>query len=323
MRSEDSLSTILLVGRNHSEGMRPLRVSEYWRLLQACPRPGVLLGQDRKGMVRDHGLSDALADRIRGLLDRVRVMAFELEQLEHSGIWTVTYFDDDFPQRLVCRLGPKAPALLHAAGDVGLLDQPGIGVVGSRDVSPEGAEAARGIAEKAVELGCPVVSGGARGVDQLAMNAAMQAGGDIIGVLAGSFMRRLQSPDVRRAIHEERAVMCTPYSPKTPFRVWNAMGRNKIIYALSKITVAVAGEMGKGGTWSGATEALEGGLRVGVWRGAGEGPGNEALEKRGAVPIRSVDELEAKLHPLHRDGGGLSEGGSSRPEQLSMFGKTA
>jgi predicted Rossmann fold nucleotide-binding protein DprA/Smf involved in DNA uptake len=70
------------------------------------------------------------------------------------------------------------------------------------------------------------------------------------------------------------------------------MARNKIVYALSAITVVVASDDGSGGTWSGATEALKAGNGiVGVWRGPGEGPGNEALETAGAVPIRDSSEI--------------------------------
>ena len=296
MRSEDSLAVILLVSRIHSKGTRPLSASEYWNLREDCPRPGVLLGKSQKELMSDYGLAEALATRVVGLMDRVRAMAFEIEQLEHSGIWTVTPFDDHFPSSLVDRLGNKAPALVHAAGSLDLLDQPGIGVVGSRNVSPEGAKVAKDIASKAVDLDLSVTSGGARGVDQLAMNAAFQAGGKVIGVLADSLVRKLRNRDVRRAIHDEQAVMCTPFDPKTPFRVWNAMGRNKLIYGLSEITLVVTSVPEKGGTWSGATEALKSGFgRVGVWRGPGEGAGNVRLQELGAEPLRAIDDLKEMI----------------------------
>lgn len=324
MRNEDSLATILLVSRIHSKGMRPLSASEYWILRQDCPRPGVLLGKSQKELMSDHGMSEGLAARVVVLMDRVRAMAFEIEQLEHSGIWTVTPFDGHFPKSLIGRLANKAPALVHAAGCLDLLDQPGIGVVGSRNVSAEGAEVAKGIASKAVDLGLSVTSGGARGVDQLAMNAALQAGGNVIGVLADSLIRKLRNRDVRRAIHDEQVVMCTPFDPKTPFKVWNAMGRNKLIYALSKITMVVTGEVGRGGTWAGAAEALERNFgRVGVWRGSGEGPGNAVLEERGAQPVRSVSELEAVLGADSEGGPQLPASDSPATEQLSLFGKSA
>lgn len=219
-----------------------------------------------------------------------------MKNLQHTDIWTVRPFDDLYPPRLLDQLGASAPALLHGAGDSGLLGQRGIGVVGSRDVSPEGAEVTKGIAAAAVDLGYSLVSGGSRGVDQLAMNAAFQSGGRIVGVLADSLIRRLRSPYIRMAIHDDRAVMCTPYSPKAPFRVWNAMGRNKIIYALSEITLVVTSMPEKGGTWSGATEALKRGFgRVGVWRGPGEGPGNARLQELGAEPLWAIDDLQEMI----------------------------
>ena len=324
MRNEDSLATILLVSRIQSKGMRPLSAPEYWKLRGTCPRPSVLLGQSEEQLVSRYGLALGLASRIVVLLDRVRAIAFELEQLEQSGIWTVTPFDEHYPSQLKERLRSMAPATVHAAGVLELFEQPGIGVVGSRDVSPKGAEVARDIAAEATDLGFSLVSGGARGVDQLAMNAAFQAGGNVIGVLADSLLRKLRNPDVRRAIHEDRAVMCTPHSPGAPFKVWTAVGRNKLIYALSEITVVVASETERGGTWSGATEALEAGFgRVVAWRGPGEGPGNRLLEERGAQPIRSIEELKAvsdeREQKVERPPGDTF----SDREQLSLFEKSA
>lgn len=324
MRSEDTLATILLVSRMHSEGTRPLSAVEFWKLRSAVSRPGVLLGETETQLMGDHGLSRELSARVVSLLDRAGVMAFEVERLEHAGVWTVTPFDEHYPIRLPDRLGTKAPALLHAAGALEVLDQPGIGVVGSRDVSPEGAATAQGVAEKAVELDFALVSGGARGVDRLAMNAALQAGGKVVGVLADSLMRQLDDPQVRRAIFDEQVVLCTPFSPRAPFKVWNAMGRNKLIYALSQVTVAIAAAAGKGGTWSGATEALQKGFgRVGVWRGPGEGLGNPLLQERGALAIRTTEDLEDVVQVKQQDDREPADGHFPSPAQLSLFEKTA
>ena len=237
-------------------------------------------------------VSGVLAERLVALLGRATSLAFELERLEHSGVQTLTPFDEHYPKNWKQRLGPKAPPLLYAAGPVELLDTAGLGVVGSRDVSPSGAEIAIAAAKCASRHSIPVVSGGARGVDQLAMNSAFDSGGAVIGLLADSLSRRLTKSDVRAAIHSGQALMCTPYNPDAGFSAGNAMGRNKLIYAQSTFTLVVATDEGKGGTWSGATEALDHKFgRVAVWRGPGEGPGNETLERRGAVPISDLDDL--------------------------------
>lgn len=304
MRSDDSLATILLVGRLAGDGAEPLKASEFWKLRELVVEPSRLLGAAEEQLIADLDLAAELAARVVALLDRATAMAFELERLGQAGISVLTPSDEHYPRRLVERVGASAPVLLYAAGAVNLLGESGIGVVGSRDVSPEGAQVAGAAAELAARVRLPLISGGARGVDQIAMNAAFEAGGVVVGVLAESLMRKLRSVDIRRAIHEGCTVMCTPYSPEAPFSVGNAMGRNKLIYALSDLTLVVAAEAETGGSWSGAAEALRRGFgRVAVWRGPGEGPGNALLEERGAVPVASIDELEsALLEPAERAG---------------------
>ena len=295
-RHDDSLATILLVSWLCANGVQPLKASEFWGLIAAIGHPGVVLGQGVDGLTRSYGLAEDLARRISALTGRATAMAFELDRLEQSRIKTVTAFDEHYPQQWLARLGAKAPPLLHGAGALGLFDTPSLGVVGSRDVAEAGGEVAKEVARLAAGQGLPLVSGGARGVDQLAMDAAFEAGGAVVGILAESLSRKLKRPDVRRAVYEGSTVMCTPYSPGAPFSAGNAMGRNKLIYAQAALTVVVASDDGSGGTWSGATEALKHRYgSVSVWRGDGEGPGNGPLQQRGAVPVASLEDIESLL----------------------------
>ena len=315
MRNDNSLATILLTSRLLDGAVKPFKAKEFWELkqklelLEQIKETRFLLGKTADELIQ-MGVSQDSATRIAELLDRATAMAFELERLDGSGIRVLTPFDEEYPQTWPERLNrkvsqrpsQKAPPVLYAAGALELLNQPGVGVVGSRDVSPEGQEIAQEAAERIASLDMTLVSGGARGVDQLSMNAAFQAGGCVVGILADSLVRKIKKSDVRQAIYEGQTVMCTPYNPDAPFSVGNAMGRNKLIYALSELTFVVACEPDKGGTWSGATEALEKNFgRVAVWQGRGEGTGNAELleqarqQKKEAVPISSIDELEAAI----------------------------
>ena len=346
MRHDDSLATILLVSRLCADGLRPLKASEYWSLLDLIgggsiggmgrdadsaigesdhPRDGlsVFLSHSNEQPAPGCGLSGELGDRIAELMGRATAVAFELDRLDQSGIRTLTVFDEHYPQQWLARLGAKAPPVVHGAGSLDLLDIPGLGVVGSRDVSEAGGEVAKQVARLAARRGLSLVSGGARGVDQLAMDAALESGGAVVGILAESLWRKLKRPDVRRAVHEGSTVMCTPYSPDAPFSAGNAMGRNKLIYAHAALTVVVASDDGSGGTWSGATEGLKHGYGpVAVWCGPGEGPGNEPLQRHGAVPVTSVDDieslLEAAISPLSEH----PPTPASPPEQRSLFSTT-
>jgi predicted Rossmann fold nucleotide-binding protein DprA/Smf involved in DNA uptake len=242
------------------------------------------------------GVSADLRDRILRLTSDAGSAMLEVDELTHRGIWTTTMFDDEYPHELIERLGHNAPPVLFGSGNIGLISKPGIGIVGSRDVTEEGAEVAKALARKAVSLGMSVVSGAAKGVDQLAMNAAFSDRGTVVGVLADSLIGRIRRPDTLQVLDEGTVCLLTQQTPSSGFTPAAAMARNKIVYALSALTVVVASDEGSGGTWSGATEALraENGT-VAVWRGQGEGPGNEALEKAGALPIRDPSELSNLL----------------------------
>ena len=323
MRHDDSLATILLVSRLCAEGVQPLKASEFWGLLDRIERPGLILEQSVEGLVSSRGVAEDLARRIRSLSERATAVAFELERLEQSGIRTVTVFDEHYPSQSADWLGAKAPPLVHAAGALELLDAPGLGVVGSRDVSLEGGEVAKEVARLAARRGLPLVSGGARGVDQLAMDTAFEAGGAVVGILAESLSRKLKRPEVRRAVYDGGTVMCTPYSPDAPFSAGNAMGRNKLIYAQATLTVVVASDDGTGGTWSGSTEALKHSYgTVAVWRGDGEGPGNRILEQRGALPVSSLEDIEALLDGRDSSVPEPNAASVNPPEQQSLFATT-
>jgi predicted Rossmann fold nucleotide-binding protein DprA/Smf involved in DNA uptake len=242
------------------------------------------------------GLPEDMATAVAELLGSAAEATVAVSDLGRMGVWTLTIVDHDYPDVLYTRLGQNAPPVIFGAGNRELLGGGGVGIVGSRDVDPDGAEVAQRLAEKAVELGRSVVSGAARGVDQLAMAAAYDAGGSVVGVLADSLQARIRKADVLAALDEGATCLITQQAPSAGFTAGAAMSRNKLIYALADVTVVVASAAKSGGTWAGAEEALRAGTsRVAVWRGPGEGPGNPELEDLGATPITTIDDLDALL----------------------------
>jgi predicted Rossmann fold nucleotide-binding protein DprA/Smf involved in DNA uptake len=289
-RSETALASLLLVSRSVPSDERPLGAREYWSLIERVEDPARLLGCDAAAL---QGLiGPKIAPRVAVLLDRATALALELERLDHAGIATLSPFDDAYPTRWRDRLGASAPALLHLVGPARLLDSGGVGIVGSRDIGPEAAEVARTAAVVAARAGRVVISGGARGTDRLAMNAAIGNHGEVAGLLADALIKTANDPDVRRLVGDERLCLATPYAPGAPFSAGNAMGRNKLIYATADLTLVVATDVDKGGTWAGATETLRHNYgSVVVWVGHGAGPGNAALVERGAVAITDTNSL--------------------------------
>jgi len=107
----------------------------------------------------------------------------------------------------------------------------------------------------------------------------------------------------------------TPYAPSAGFSVGNAMGRNKIIYALSKAVVVVRSDEGSGGTWAGAVEALRNKTsNVISWTGPGTGPGNAELVAQGARDLPNIDSLPEAL-----DSDAAKAGRQPTGDQLAIF----
>ena len=290
--SPAALTAILLTDRSVPSDAPPLTASEFWPLV----RSGELevLAVDPSAAATSGASAKVDRPRIEALLDRSTSVAFELDRLSQSGITVLSALDESYPERLRLRLGDAAPPLLYTAGDASLLENESLAIVGSRGVTEAGADVARRAARAAIENGLSVVSGGAKGVDQLAMLAAWEADGAVVGVLSEGLDRALRSRENRAAVLDGRALLCSPYKPTAGFSTGNAMGRNKIVYALASLALVVSSDEGSGGTWAGATEALTKRYAVvAAWTGDGAGPGNAALVTRGATPVDDIADLLA------------------------------
>ena len=154
------------------------------RISIAGLRPGSLMGLDSMDIRSQLGLSVDEVERISRLLERAGFLANELERLGSSGIFAMTRADDDYPTRYRQRLKDSSPSVLFYSGEKVLLGQPGIAVVGSRHLDEAGQSCAEFIGNTCGLSGLVLYSGGAKGVDTLSMNAALNARGTAAGILA-------------------------------------------------------------------------------------------------------------------------------------------
>jgi predicted Rossmann fold nucleotide-binding protein DprA/Smf involved in DNA uptake len=288
--TDTSLAALLLTNRIVDVGAKPLSAGEFWELQRKVPDLDVLMGASADDL-RDRVGPDE-ADRVTALLEAGTAFAFERERLQEEGVLLVSALDDHFPGRLRSMLGDACPAFLLVAGPIDFLALPMVGVVGSRDASPAAMEVAGEVARAAAAQRRAVVSGLARGIDQAAMMAALQAGAPVVGVPSEGVRVAARNAEVRSRVHAGELCIASPYGPGVRFTAGTAMGRNKVVYALADATLVVCSDHGKGGTWEGAREAMRRGFgRVAVWTGDGEGPGNAALVKQGASAVGSVEAL--------------------------------
>ena len=104
----------------------------------------------------------------------------EIKRIDEAGASFLTYDDVAYPERLREIYDP--PAVLWMRGEVKLLSQPGIAVVGTRRPSPYGAGMAQLLSRDLASRGVVILSGMARGVDTEAHKGALEARGRTVAV---------------------------------------------------------------------------------------------------------------------------------------------
>lgn len=258
----DTQAILLLCGSLGLSRAReaPLTQGEYNQVAQWLQReqlrPADLLQPKGVDRVRATGSALPLGGRVVDLVSRGAALALAVEAWTNKGLWVISRSDTDYPRLLRTRLGRQAPPILYGVGERSLLERGGLAIIGSRDADEAGLEFARSAALACSRQGVPVISGGARGVDSAAMEAAIEVEGLVVGVMADSLARAAVARKYRAAIREARLVFISPFDPDAGFNAGNAMNRNKAIYALSNLALVVSATLEKGGTWNGATENL-------------------------------------------------------------------
>jgi DNA processing protein len=207
-----------------------------------------------------------------------------LELTERCGGRTVIPDDPEFPALL--RHIPDAPPVLFAAGDLSILGRATVAIVGSRDHSAYGAEVCRRMAWAAAEAGVVVASGMARGLDAVAHEAALEAGGATVGVLGNGL--GVVYPAANRRLYRRVAaegLLLTEFPPGERPSAGSFPRRNRLISGLARLTLVI--EAGEG---SGAL----------ITAGAALEQGREVM----AVPGPITSPLSLGCNRLIRDGAG-------------------
>ena len=148
-------------------------------------------------------------------------------------IGVLTLRDGAYPSRLRNIADP--PLVLYYKGTLPDLEgRPLIGVVGTRKCSGYGEMVAKRMGFQITRCGGVVVTGMAAGIDEMATNGAILAGGATIGVLGCG--ADVVYPAKNRGLYEQvtqQGCLITEFPPGTPPYRWNFPKRNRIISGVS------------------------------------------------------------------------------------------
>jgi len=241
------------------------------------------------------GLALRLIERVvqaRGGVSLDRVW----ENIEKQDIKILTWEDEVYPQRL--KEIDQPPPVLYIRGEYLPDDLFAVAIVGTRRVTPYGRQITEELSSFLAANNMTVISGLARGVDAVAHQTTLKAGGRTIAVL-GSGVDKIYPPEHRALADQivERGAIVSDYAPGTPPEASNFPPRNRIISGLSlAIIVVEAGETS--GALITAEFAAEQGREVFAVPGsifAPQSKGTNKLIQNGALPLLSVNDLMQAL----------------------------
>lgn len=249
--------------------------------------------------LRSLGLSEPMIESL--LRPDQASIAAALRWSEQPQASIITLADPRYPPRL--RAIASAPPLLFVRGDLALLQEPQLAIVGSRNPTPGGVQTTRAFASHLAGLGLVITSGLALGVDAAAHIGALESGRTIAVLGTG--------PDrVYPAIHHELArrisgegALVSEFLPGVGPQASHFPRRNRTISGLCLGTL-VTEAAPRSGSLITARYAAEQGREVFAIPGSIHSPlarGCHQLIRDGAKLIDSVDQLLEELAPQLQD----------------------
>ena len=219
-----------------------------------------------------------------------------LHWAEAPGQFIVTLADAAYPQNLLNIADP--PSLLYVRGNPALLNRTTLGVVGSRNATPQGERTAQDFSRTLAGAGLCIASGLALGIDAAAHRGALAADGMTLAVV-GTGADRLypaRNRELAQAI-VEKGCLISEFPLGTPAIAANFPRRNRILSGLSRGILVVEAALESGSLIT-ARLAAEQGREVFAIPGSIHSPvarGCHRLIKQGAKLVETAADILEEL----------------------------
>lgn len=211
----------------------------------------------------------------------------------------ISPLDDPYLQILRCI--DDLPKTLYYLGTIPKTRLPSVVIIGTRKPTPYGREVTERLASELARRGVVIISGLALGVDAIAHQAALDAGGITIAVQANGLDSLTPSSNRQLAhrIIEQGGAIISEYAPGTPPYKHQFLARNRIVSGMAD-AIVVTEAASRSGTLNTAAHALTQGKELFAVPGNITSPmsaGCNRLLHQGATPATSVDDILAAIMP--------------------------
>lgn len=231
-------------------------------------------------------LKDTLKEEV---LEKTKKLEFWLKK-NNVGFMSVT--SKEYPKEL--KAIEDRPYGLFYKGNLECLNKKKVAFVGSRNCTNYGIEVTKMLTKELVSYNITIISGGAKGIDSVAHNGAINEDGSTIVVLGCGIDIVYPAQNVslfRKVI--EKGLIITEFLPKTPPVGYNFPRRNRIISGLSELVLVIEASK-KSGSLITAGYALDQNKDVMAIPGSifsKESEGCNQIIAEGAHPYSSFNDL--------------------------------
>lgn len=238
------------------------------------------------------------ANQVHNIREYLKTLQIDslLDHYQNNGIHTLTIFDDKYPPLLREIYDP--PLVLYTKGNTQLMKKRCLGVVGTRNMTPNGHFSVLKLLPPLIKHGFVTVSGLAKGIDTLAHQITVKNQGCTIAVLGGGIMKIYPKENQELAeLLSETQLLISEYPPFTSPKKWHFPKRNRIISGLSEGVIIIEAKE-KSGSLITADQALEQGREVFSVPGSILEPtaaGTNSLIQQGAKLVLSHQDILNEL----------------------------
>lgn len=242
-----------------------------------------------------------------------------LMMVGRKDITILTVLDEEYPAKLR-DLENKTPVILYVKGDISILNNKSIAIIGTREPSEWSVKVEPRLVAKILESSDYVITSGlALGCDTIGHSACVEKGGKTIAMLPCGFdkISPVENVGLSEKIIKKGGALISEYLPEEEATKYTFVERDTLIAAISDAILVIECGMN-----SGTMHAVENGVKLNrriatyitALNDKGNYEGNKYIvsEKLG-IGIKDTEDLQFFLKTVE-------EGGSEQtPTQISLF----
>lgn len=216
-------------------------------------------------------------------------------KMVEAGVSATFIFEEKYPSLLLKRLGNAAPPVLYSLGNFSLANEHSAALLSASETSEKGVRIIHQSAIDCARHHITVAGGLSKGAGIAAHAAAVECGGQTIGILPCGFFTFQLSPRLISVYDPDRFLLLSPFRPDEEYSAFHALERNRCIIALSR-AVFIVETPKDGGLMEAAKSAVK--LSVPLYTAqyseypAGASGNEELMKSFNALPVRGRREGE-------------------------------